>query len=214
MSFLESPRFPDNLQYNTVGGPAFSVDVNRVQSGREFRKANRDIALHRYNVNQVKTVEDFETILDYFFALGGPEHGFRLKDPGDYKSVGVNSTPAFDDVTIGTGDSVEADYQLVKVYQPVGAALSHTRTINKPVSGSVLVGVAGVQKTQGVHWTLATGTGIVSFTTGNVPTTGQGVTAGYEFDVPVRIDQQSLDANFANCNIMSFNLPLIEIIPE
>ena len=213
MSFLETPRFPDNLQYNTVGGPVFSVDIATVQSGREFRKANRAAGLHRYNVNQVKVVEDFETILDYFYALGGPEHSFRLKDPGDFQSLGIASTPAFDDVVIGTGDSVEVDYQLVKLYQPAGSALLHQRIINKPVSGTVLVGIDGVEQTQGIDWTLATGTGLVTFATGSVPATGQDVTAGFQFDVPVRVDSQSFEAVFANCNIMTFNLPLVEIIP-
>jgi uncharacterized protein (TIGR02217 family) len=214
MSFLETPRFPDNLQYNTVGGPVFSVDIATVQSGRGFRKANRDIALHRYNINQVKTQTDFETILDYFYALGGPEHGFRLKDPGDYKSLRVASTPAYDDVVIGVGDSIEIEYQLVKLYQPAGSALSHERIINKPVSGSVLAGFGGVQKTQGVDWTLATGTGLITFATGSIPATGQDVTSGFMFDVPVSIDSQSFETTFSNCNIMAFNLPLVEIIPE
>lgn len=212
MSFLETPRFPTDVQYNTQGGPVFSVDIARVQSGREYRKANRDIGLHRFNVNNVKTVTGFEEILDYVFALGGPESGFRFKDWSDYKSVGVDGTPAFDDVQIGTGDGATVDFQLIKTYQPAGSALSHDRTINKPIAATVLVGVGGVQST-GANWSLATGTGVITFATGAVPTTGQAVTAGYEFDVPVRIDSQSFDANYTTCNILSFNLPLLEIIP-
>lgn len=212
MSFLETPRFPDEVQYNTVGGPGFNVDIARVQSGREFRSPNWDIYLHRYNVNNVKTVTGFEEILNYVFALGGPEHGFRFKDWADFKSCGYNDTPAFDDVEIGTGDGAETDFQLIKTYQPAGSALSHDRTINKPVAGSVLVGVGGVQAT-GANWSLATGTGIITFATGAIPATGSAVTAGYEFDVPVRIDSQNFDPNYTTCNILSFNLPLLEIIP-
>lgn len=213
MTFIESPRFPDDVQYQTTGGPEFAVDIVRNRSGREFRKANRDIAIHRFNVNNVKTASAFENILAWFMALGGPEDGFRFKDWRDYQSVGVDATPAYDDISIGTGDSVEADFQLVKVYTPSGASISHTRTIQKPVSGTVKVGVAGVEKTQGVHWTLATGSGVVSFTTGNVPATGEAVTAGYQFDVPVRIDRDLFDANYSDCNILRFALPLVELLP-
>ena len=215
MSFLESPRFPDNVQYNTVGGPFFNVDIAAVQSGRELRIANRGIALHRFNVNNVKTVTAFEEILGYFFALGGPEHGFRFKDWRDFQSVGVDSVVGYQDQTIGTGDGSTATAQLVKVYGPTGAspALAYTRDINKPVAGTIRVGVAGVEKTLGVHFTVDTTDGVVTFTTGNVPTTGQAITAGYQFDVPSRVDDQGFETNYTTCNIHSFALPLIEIIP-
>jgi len=215
MSFLESPRFPDNVQYNTIGGPFFNVDIVRNESGRELRIPRRDIALHRFNVNHVKTVTGFEEILGFVLALGGPEHEFRFKDWRDYKSVGVDSTPAFDDIQIGTGDGATGTFQLSKVYGPTGAspALSYSRDINKPVSSAFLFGVAGTGKTLGVHANLATDTGVLTFTTGNIPTTGQAVTWGGEFDVPVRIDDQGFETNYTTCNIQSFALPLVETLP-
>jgi len=214
MSFLETPRFPSNVQYRTVGGPTFDVDIARVQSGQEFRSPNRDVYLHRFNVNNVKTVTGFEQILDYVMALGGPEHGFRFKDWREYKSLGADSTPAYDDVSIGTGDGSTRDFQLVKVYQPSGAALSHSRTIRKPVANTWKAGFGGVEKTAGVDFTVATGTGILTFATGAVPATGEDVTAGFEFDNPVRIDGDRFDANYSTCNILSFNLPLVELLSD
>jgi len=211
-TFIETPRFPEDTQYNTAGGPVFSVDIVRVQSGREFRKVNRDIALHRYNVNHVKTVTGFENILDYVMMLGGPEIGFRFKDWSDYKSCSIDATPAFDDQVIGTGDGSTATFQLTKTYQPAGASISRVRDINKPVAATIAIGVGGVQST-GSNWTLATDTGGVTFATGAIPTTGQSVTWGGEFDVPVRIDAQEFIPNYQTCNILNFNLPLVEIIP-
>jgi len=212
MTFLETPRFPDNVQYNTSGGPVFSVDIVRVQSGRELRIANRDIALHRFNVNNVKTVTGYENILDYVFALGGPETGFRFKNWADFKSCSIDVTPAYDDQTIGTGDGSTATFQLTKTYQPAGSALSHVRDINKPVAATIEVGVGGTQST-GANWTLATDTGVITFASGSIPATGQAVTWGGEFDTPVRIDAQEFNTNYQTCNIITFNLPLIEIIP-
>lgn len=213
MSFLESPRFPDDVQYNTAGGPVFSVDVARVQSGRELRIANREIALHRFNVNHVKTVTGFENILDYVYAVGGPEHGFRFKDWADFQTVGVNAVPGYLDQVIGVGDGATATFQASKTYGPTGAspALSWVRDINKPATGA-LFGVAGTQKTLGVHANLDFTNGVFTFTTGNIPATGESVTWGGPFDVPVRIDDQFFEANYTTCNIQSFNLPLVELL--
>jgi uncharacterized protein (TIGR02217 family) len=54
-------------------------------------------------------------------------------------------------------------------------------------------------------------TGIVTFTAGNFPTTGQAVTAGFEFDVPVRFDTDELDVNLDYYLAGSAHVPLIEL---
>ena len=41
------------------------------------------------------------------------------------------------------------------------------------------------------------GTGIVTFLPGHIPAEGAVVTAGFEFDVPVRFDTDRLDINLA-----------------
>jgi uncharacterized protein (TIGR02217 family) len=80
------------------------------------------------------------------------------------------------------------------------------------VAGSVTVAVAGVTKTAGTHFTIDTATGIVTFAGGQAPANGATVTAGFEFDVPVRFDTDKLDINlsgFASGAIP--NIPIIEI---
>ncbi len=56
------------------------------------------------------------------------------------------------------------------------------RTITKPVAGTVQVYLDGVEQPSG--WSVDTTTGLVTF--GVPPTLGVEVTAGFEFDVPVR----------------------------
>ena len=72
--------------------------------------------------------------------------------------------------------------------------------------------VSGVAKTLGTQFTLNTTTGVVTFLAGNIPTADQTVTAGFEFDVPVRFDTDKLDVNLAGLKHGAIpNIPLIEI---
>ena len=63
------------------------------------------------------------------------------------------------------------------------------RLIRKPVVGTVLVAKNDVAAPTG--WTLDSTTGLITFTT--APAAGVVVTAGYEFDVPVRFEKDELD---------------------
>lgn len=82
--------------------------------------------------------------------------------------------------------AIRKSSQLTKVY--ASGAYSWTRTITKPVAGTVKVAKAGVLQTSG--FSVDTTTGIVTFT--NAPASGVAVTAGFEFDVPVRFDTDEL----------------------
>ena len=74
------------------------------------------------------------------------------------------------------------------------------------------VAVDGVTKTSGVHFNVDPATGIVTFTGGNIPPMGDAVTAGFEFDVPVRFDTDKLEINLSLIEAGSIpNVPLVEI---
>jgi uncharacterized protein (TIGR02217 family) len=66
---------------------------------------------------------------------------------------------------------------------------SSTRAIAKPVTGTVRIAIGGVDEVSG--WSVDTATGVVSF--GAAPGSGVAITAGFEFDVPVRFDTDVLD---------------------
>jgi uncharacterized protein (TIGR02217 family) len=57
----------------------------------------------------------------------------------------------------------------------------------------VLVAVTGVERTEGSDFILDAATGVITFTPGHIPAGGTAVTAGFEFDVPVRFDTAKLE---------------------
>jgi uncharacterized protein (TIGR02217 family) len=54
----------------------------------------------------------------------------------------------------------------------------------------------------------------VTFTVGHIPGSGQAVTAGFEFDVPVRFDTDQLEINLSQIEAGSIpHIPIVEIRP-
>ena len=130
------------------------------------------------------TLDQLHAIISFFEERRGRLHGFRWRDAADWKSCPPQSAITALDQTIGTGNGAIASFQLTKTYGSLYAPW--TRIIAKPVTGTVLIAVAGVLKTSGTHFTVDVTTGGVTFLTGQIPTVGQVVTAGFEFDCPVR----------------------------
>ena len=63
-----------------------------------------------------------------------------------------------------------------------------------------------------VDFELETTTGLVTFKGGSVPQAGQKVTAGFEFDVPVRFDTDSLDINLTAFKAGEVpSIPIVEL---
>ena len=84
--------------------------------------------------------------------------------------------------------------------------------VYKPVAGSVLIAVAGVAKTSGTHFIVDVTAGRVTFLTGHVPVNGQAVTAGFEFDCPVRFDTDKLEINVQGFRHGAIpHIPIIEV---
>ena len=160
----------------------------------------------------VKSPNDLHAIIEFFEARNGRLHGFRWKDWSDYKSVAPQSATSMLDQTIGTGNGVTAAFQFVKAYTSGG--VTWTRTITKPVGGSVQVSVNGVARTPGAQFNLNTATGIVTFTAGNIPPNGHVVRAGFEFDVPARFDDDALSVRLLHANAGDIvSIPVVEVRP-
>jgi uncharacterized protein (TIGR02217 family) len=203
-------RFPDDISLNASGGPERKTDVALLGSGAEQRNARWADSRRRYDAGYgVKSLDELHVILAFFEERRGKLYGFRWKDHSDFKSCPPSQTPSATDQPIGTGNGTLAAFQLVKVY---GASFSPwTRTITKPVAGTVRVAVAGVPQVAGVDYTVSTTTGVVTFLAGHIPASGA-VTAGYEFDVPVRFDTDALDVvmqNYAQGIVQK--IPVVEI---
>ena len=206
MAFHEV-RFPDDISRNARGGPERRTQIVELASGDEERNASWANSRRRYDAAYgIRRADDLAAVVTFFEARNGRLYGFRWKDWADYKSCLLSQTPAATDQNIGTGDGATTAFQLVKVYS--SGSQSWTRTITKPVVGTVLVAIDGMEQTTG--WSVDTTTGVVSFAT--APAAGAAITAGFEFDVPVRFDTDTLDVTLDIERLGSImSIPLIEV---
>lgn len=205
---FDAVRFPTAISRGSHGGPERRTDVVTTASGREERNARWANSRRKYNAGfGVKSLSDIHTVVAFFEERRARLHSFRWKDFTDFKSCSANANPTASDQAIGTGDGVTANFQLVKKY---GSGLrDYQRTISAPVAGTVLIAVNGIATT---FYTINTQSGIITFTAGHIPTAGQTIAAGFEFDVPVRFDTDQLTitlSHFAAGEIP--DIPLIEV---
>ena len=200
-------RFPTAIAFGASGGPERKTDIVALGSGHEERNSRWADSRRRYNAGYgVKSLDDLHAVIAFFEERRGRLYGFRWRDRADWKSCAPSATPAATDQAIGTGDGETTAFQLVKTYGATYAPWS--RTIAKPVAGSILVAVDGTPLSEG--WSCDETTGIVTFAA--APEEGAAITAGYEFDVPVRFDTDTLEINlshFAAGDIPA--IPLVEI---
>jgi len=188
MSFLETPRFPTSLSYETEGGPEYSTEVLILYSGYEQRNERWNEPLFRFNAaTAIQNSTNLYTLLQFFHAVGGKAHGFRFKDPTDYKSCAPSGTISNADQTIvSDATNGQTTAQIYKTY--VQGALTRTRSIKKPVANTLVLAKNSVAFTSG--WSVDTATGIITFSP--ALSLHDVITGGYEFDVPVRFDTDKL----------------------
>ena len=186
MSDFHKIRFPFAVAIGAVGGPQRRTEIVTLISGREERNSPWADSLRRWDAGPgVKSLDDLNTLIAFFEARRGRLHGFRFRDPIDNRSCAPSAVPSMLDQLIGTGDGVTTAFQLVKTY--ASGAESWARTIAKPVEGTVVVAVDGVEAAVSIDHT----TGQVSFVA--PPADGAAITAGFAFDCPVRLDTDQLD---------------------
>ncbi len=207
MPAFHEVRFPTDISLGARGGPERRTDVVPLRSGFEERNSIWANSRRKYAAGYgVKTFAQLETVLAFWEERRGRLYGFRWKDHLDFKSSPSGRPTAFSDQAIGTGDGTKTAFQLVKIYG--GNIAPWARQIRKPVAGTVSIGVAGVKQSSG--WTLDATTGIVTFAV--APTLGQAVTAGFEFDTPVRFDMDFLEVERSHFEAGAIpNVPILEI---
>jgi uncharacterized protein (TIGR02217 family) len=177
MSFIETPRFPDNIGFSAIGGPGFSTNVVTLISGYESRNVNWASTRYSYDLAiPPRTQAEVDVINAFFRNAQGRANGFRFKDWSDYSAQAAS--------TVSLGLSPNTQFQLQKAY--VSGSSTSLRKITKPVSGTVQVYVNGVLQTTG--YTVNHATGVITFTAAPADV----VTWTGQFDVPVRFDVDTL----------------------
>ncbi len=208
MAFHEV-RFPTNQSFGSVGGPERRTEIVTLANGFEERNTPWAHSRRRYDAGiGLRSLDDVELLIAFFEARQGQLYGFRWKDWSDFKSCLPSKSIGFEDQVIAYGDGVSESFPLVKHYRSgVG---EYARIVTKPVSGTVRVGVARDELSEGIHWNVDLATGIVSFDA--APDEGVEVTAGFEFDVPVRFDTDRIQTSVASFQAGDVpNVPVVEV---
>jgi len=206
MAFHEV-RFPDDISRNAIGGPMRKTRVVEMASGDEERNAMWAHSRRKYNAAYgIRRIDDLAAVTAFFEARNGRLYGFRWKDWADYKSCLPSGVPDATDQQIGTGDGVTTAFQLTKTY--TSGPVTYTREVKKPVYGSVSIAIDGTPQPSG--WSVDDSTGIVTFDI--APLASEVITAGFQFDVPVRFDVDYLPVTQKVEMLGSItSIPLIEV---
>lgn len=208
MSFHEV-RFPANLSFGSVGGPERRTDVVTLANGFEERNTPWSHSRRRYDAGLgMRSLEDVETLISFFEARRGRLYGFRWKDWADYKSAPASVDPDFEDQLIGIGDGETRVFQIVKTYR--SGSQSYVRPVAKPVLGTISVGIQGDRQTETINYAVDTTTGLIEFN--SAPDQGVQITAGFEFDVPVRFDTDAIQTSVASFRAGDVpSVPVLEV---
>lgn len=203
-------RFPTGIALGATGGPERRTDVVTLGSGYEERNSRWADSRRTYNAGYgVKSLDDLNVALAFFEERRGRLYGFRWRDSLDCKSCAPSATPSALDQPIGTGDGTTATFQLTKTYG--GQFAPYIRRIQKPVSGTVLISVAG-QPVAPSAFACDPTTGLVTFSVGSIPAAGAAIAAGYEFDVPVRFDTDKFDVSVSGFRSGAIpHIPIVEV---
>lgn len=185
-------RFPASLSFGSLGGPERRTEIVELMSGHEERNSPWADSRRRYDAGLgLRSLDDLSDLVAFFEARAGELHGFRWKDWADYKSSRPNAPVTPFDQIIGEGGMT---FQLVKRY--ASGPSTWMRPITKPVAGTVKLAVSGDVLQEAVDFTVDHGTGIV--TLARAPKGEAVVTAGFEFDVPVRFATDRIQISVAS----------------
>ena len=205
ISFLESPRFPEDISYGSSGGPEYKTNLVTITSGFETRNQSWQNARHKYDVSYgIRDANSVRKLLAFFHQCRGKLLGFRYKDWNDYTAV--DQPVIWFQFTLPLTSTQVSMGHLIKAYGEVGSS-QFCRKISKPVEDTVTI------KKNGVPYTEFT----VDYTTGMLTNTGADfvegdiVTWSGEFDVPVRFDDDYLSVSLDNYTLSSTSVNLIEI---
>ena len=148
MSFIETPRFPDDISYGSKGGPSWNTSVITLNSGYEKRNKNWTNARYSYDVAYgIKTQAELLALVDYFNRVGGKADGFRFKDHADFSVANEALVP-----------DGSPTAQLIKTYG--SASNIWARNITKPIAGATFL--RGGSPLSAISPSVDTTTGIIT----------------------------------------------------
>ena len=208
MAFHEI-RFPPALSFGSTGGPERKTEIVTLANGYEERNSPWAHARRHYDAGVgLRNLDDLEVLIAFFEARHGQLHGFRWKDWSDYKSSLPSRPVAASDQSLGLGDGETRIFGLSKTYRSGDQA--YIRPVTKPVASSLQLALAGAILTEGQDYSLDPTLGQITLT--EAAAEGAELTAGFEFDVPVRFDTERIDISLASFQAGEVpSVPVVEI---
>ncbi len=205
--------FPLGLSTGATVSLEFVTLITRVDSGFETRNPRWNTALRSYTLRTARSLQDLEILRQFYVVMRGRQRSFRFKDFQEFSSANWGESASTPDAitptdqNIGTGDGTDTTFQLRKQYTVLSNTIN--RNITLPVSGTVVIAVGGSSIGEGGSpgdFEVNLLTGVVTIQT--APGDGVAVTAGFEFDVPVRFDTDILAAQF----VSTFELEVPQVV--
>lgn len=208
MNFHEI-RFPPGLSFGAAGGPERRTEIVTLSNGFEERNAPWEHSRRRFDAGAgLRSMDDMSKLIAFFEARRAQLYGFRWKDWSDFKSCLPSREVGPLDQDLGRGDGITRVFQLVKTY--ASGEQSYLRPIRKPVKGTVQVALAADPKVETLEFTVDTDSGLITFVA--PPDIDVRVTAGFEFDVPVRFDTDRIETSISTFNAGEVpSIPVIEV---
>jgi uncharacterized protein (TIGR02217 family) len=203
MSFHEV-RLPSRLAFGSTGGVERRTEITTLGSGFERRSTPWAMGRRRYLIGAgLRSLDDMAALTAFFEARMGRLYGFRFRDFADFQSATPGQAIAAMDQYLGKGDGAARAFQLVKYYGDAA------RVIAKPVEGSVVVAVSGVALAPEAFAVEPT-RGVVTLNA--APAEGAVVTAGFQFDTPVRFDSDRMEVTLESFQAGRMTaMPLVEV---
>jgi len=195
MAFHDT-RLPEQVEQGASGGPSFYTTVNAMVSGHEQRNINWEEARADWELSYgIQDYADFDEVRQFFYARRGQAHSFRFKDWGDYRLTLE---------TIGTGDGVIQQFDIIKTYESDGPN-PYVRRITRPVEDTIVAYLDGVATACTIN-----PLGVLTFAV--APGIGVVVAVTCEFDVPVRFNVDKFSLQIATPQAAAIgSLPIIEV---
>ena len=202
-------RFPLAVSFGATGGPERRNEIIALTSGQEKRNARLSQSRHYYDAGTgLRSLDDLHEVVAFFEARRGSLHAFRFRDPFDMKSCRPGEAPSAQDQLLGVGDGTTDRFRLVKVYGTGDDA--YRRLVMKPLLPSLRVAVGGIEQFSPAGFAFDEATGEIVFQA--APGDGLPVTAGYEFDVPVRFDTERIAVSLKAFKAGQIpSIPLVEV---
>lgn len=197
MSFLEI-RFPESIAFNSSSILEFNTTIIKSKNGYEQRNINWNTNKMKFNIiNGIKTKAELDEVITFFRNVRGAGYGFKFKDWTDYQ---------VDNQYLGLGDGVTKEFQLIKSYR-VSDNIVYYRKITKPVISTVRVFINDIESKD---FNIDLTTGLITLNT--VPEIDSTIKANFEFDVPVRFENDIMEITMNSINSGNIkDITLIEI---